>query len=39
VPLVRQTSTVLVSATTRNVAPSPVQPIATWNVGDWFLAK
>ena len=39
VPLVRQTSIVLVSATIRNVAPSPVQPVATWNVGDWFLAK
>jgi peptide/nickel transport system substrate-binding protein len=39
VPLVRQTSIVLVSAKTGNVAPSPLQSVATWNVGDWFLAK
>lgn len=39
VPLVRRTSIVLVSATMRNVDPSPLQSVATWNVADWFLAK
>lgn len=39
VPLVRPSSIALVSATVRNVVPSPVQSVATWNVGDWFVTK
>jgi peptide/nickel transport system substrate-binding protein len=39
VPLVRPSAITIVSATARNVVPSPVQSVATWNVGDWFLAK
>jgi peptide/nickel transport system substrate-binding protein len=39
VPLLRPSSIVLVGANARNVVPSPVQSVATWNAGDWFLAK
>lgn len=39
VPIVRPQTAVLVKASLGNVLPSPFQPVATWNVGDWFRRK
>jgi peptide/nickel transport system substrate-binding protein len=36
VPIVRPTTAVLVRPSIGNVEPSAFQPVATWNIGDWF---
>jgi peptide/nickel transport system substrate-binding protein len=35
-PVVRRQGAVLVKPSLGNVLPSPFQPVATWNIGDWF---
>jgi peptide/nickel transport system substrate-binding protein len=35
-PIVRRGSGVLAKPSLGNVLPSPFQPVATWNIGDWF---